>query len=556
MSPKPCRGGHKDRVRLGQGQRPWVTLAVFDMATAVDRFERLALMSAALVASGKASEAPRLMVDAAQAAPDERAFAGVERFVRDLCREPGDMTGPVTFRQLCDDYTSGELKRRFPKYVEKKGKTDATRKKEKARLALLCKTLGDMPVADITVEDADRAMRLLPEGSGDSWRRAHEQPLFHLMGIACFPMRLIESNPIPSKWVTAPSEQRETTILYPDEDAVLMASGAVNRLDERLYWGIQCREGFRPGGAALLRWVDFDLDRGVVRHKHKTKHHRVWVLDEGVVRALRAWRELNPDEFVFPRHARMSGVLTNAAPDLRAGLLRARVLREALHVVATDELRPIEAHGLRASFVTVALADGRTEHWVMDRTGHTTSDQISIYKKLAHSLESLELGWYGPLDVLLGLTAASQPLAGTPRKPAQRVGQKAVSGLFGVGQRVGQISINTEQNAGFKTTCCSLKASATHVKAPKLVSDAAPTRTKRHGKLTQAHEGGSGFAEGGSGSVSRETELTELLALATKEKRWPLVRSLGAQLEEIARAKAVSDPKVTSLDAARRRRGK
>ena len=50
--------------------------------------------------------------------------------------------------------------------------------------------------------------------------------------------------------------------------------------------------------------------------------------------------------------------------------------------------------------------------------------------------------------------------------------------------------------------------------------------------------------------------LEGLLEMATQAKRWDIVQALGAQLEDIERAEAFEDPKVTSLDAARKRRGK
>jgi hypothetical protein len=35
---------------------------------------------------------------------------------------------------------------------------------------------------------------------------------------------------------------------------------------------------------------------------------------------------------------------------------------------------------LRATFVTMVLAAGRNETWVLDRTGHSSSDQIHTYR--------------------------------------------------------------------------------------------------------------------------------------------------------------------------------
>jgi hypothetical protein len=48
--------------------------------------------------------------------------------------------------------------------------------------------------------------------------------------------------------------------------------------------------------------------------------------------------------------------------------------------------------------------------------------------------------------------------------------------------------------------------------------------------------------------------LTALLGLATKARDWSLVRALTVQLEDAEQRQAALSPKVTSLDAARRRK--
>jgi len=60
--------------------------------------------------------------------------------------------------------------------------------------------------------------------------------------------------------------------------------------------------------------------------------------------------------------------------------------------------RQIRVHDLRATFVTLALATGRTETWVADRTGHKSSMMINRYRRAARTVEELGLGWLVPLD--------------------------------------------------------------------------------------------------------------------------------------------------------------
>ena len=57
--------------------------------------------------------------------------------------------------------------------------------------------------------------------------------------------------------------------------------------------------------------------------------------------------------------------------------------------------QPIRAHDLRATFITISLATGKTATWVTDRTGHTASAMVNGYRRKARSWQ---LGELGPLD--------------------------------------------------------------------------------------------------------------------------------------------------------------
>ena len=59
---------------------------------------------------------------------------------------------------------------------------------------------------------------------------------------------------------------------------------------------------------------------------------------------------------------------------------------------------PIRAHDLRGTFVTLSLANDRTEAWVQDRTGHTSSNMINLYRRTARTAAELGLGELLPLD--------------------------------------------------------------------------------------------------------------------------------------------------------------
>ena len=61
------------------------------------------------------------------------------------------------------------------------------------------------------------------------------------------------------------------------------------------------------------------------------------------------------------------------------------------------ELRRRESSG----FITIALANGRSETWVTDRTGHESSNQINGYHQQARAAAELSLGQWTPLDVAI-----------------------------------------------------------------------------------------------------------------------------------------------------------
>ena len=173
----------------------------------------------------------------------------------------------------------------------------------------------------------------------------------------------------------------------------------------RLLWGFIAREGTRgPSEALSFRWRHVDLERGAVRlDANKTDDPRIWSLTPGTVRALLAWKEISKragaGDLIFVDEHGAQAVTTRLADvfrdDLRAGLGEA--VRPELFERSEHRMQ-IRAHDLRASFITVALANGRSETWVTDRTGHTTSGQLMNYRRAARTVAELELGDFLPLD--------------------------------------------------------------------------------------------------------------------------------------------------------------
>jgi integrase len=60
-------------------------------------------------------------------------------------------------------------------------------------------------------------------------------------------------------------------------------------------------------------------------------------------------------------------------------------------IVSFVDPPPKRPHGFRHSFATRALANGKTDDWVRQRTGHT-SPELLTYRESARPLEELELG--------------------------------------------------------------------------------------------------------------------------------------------------------------------
>jgi integrase len=178
-------------------------------------------------------------------------------------------------------------------------------------------------------------------------------------------------------------------------------SGTVVSLPYRILYGFRARDGLRAGEAERMRWGDIDLERGAVAlDVNKTDDPRSWALDPGVARAVVAWRtlrrDIEPDDRVFTDEHGRAIQIDKLAGRFRAHLLAAKVDRAALHEKGPNR-RLIRAHDLRATFITVALANGRTEAWVMDRTGYTTSAMLNRYRRAARSFAELGQGDMRPL---------------------------------------------------------------------------------------------------------------------------------------------------------------
>ena len=134
--------------------------------------------------------------------------------------------------------------------------------------------------------------------------------------------------------------------------------------------------------------------------------------------ALRRWggaREPSPESrvFVYPAESREAGeplASATRAEELRGNLGKAGCRRHQLFQ-RDEERRPICIHDLRATFITISLAQGKTESWVANRTGHKSSKMINEYRRQAQCHAEVVMGALAPLvDTIPELAAVSANL--------------------------------------------------------------------------------------------------------------------------------------------------
>jgi integrase len=318
-----------------------------------------------------------------------------------------------TFKSLAEKWTGGELARDWPDYVKLKSSADD----DVNRFDRLFKTIGSVPIASFALADAERAMAALDPDLASGTRRQYAQLISKVLKLAVYPCKLIDRTPLPVGFLPKVTSKKATAFLYPSEDAQLLACSKVP-LARRVLYGFLAREGLRLGEALGLRWRDLDLTRGVVTlDENKTDDPRAWVMAEGVKEALTAYKRVNAsaDALVFPLEER------RAAQVFRADLGEAKVTRPELFK-DTATRKQIRVHDLRSTFVTLSLANDKTETWVADRTGHKSSTMINKYRRQARQATELKLGQLARLDQAIP-EFAPKPPKGSPG-PGQKPGQK------------------------------------------------------------------------------------------------------------------------------------
>ncbi|MFW6087882.1 MAG: tyrosine-type recombinase/integrase, partial [Myxococcota bacterium] len=395
-------GKWEARVTVGPSKRPSFQLPTCRSEEAAqERANLLAELAQRLRKAGHEDLAPQFLERAA--ARDGQGLEDVVAAVGRLCAGevavPGKERTAVTFRELADQWTSGELHRRWPDHVRKKAPKSVQMDRYWLERHVL-PIVGDVPLVDFTLEHAERVMASLPEGLAPATRRQVAQLIHRVLTMAAYPARIIPQNPLPRGFMPPARSKKALSYLYPDEDRKLLGCTEVP-LGHRVLYGFLAREGMRRSEAGRLTWADVDLERGAVTlDTNKTNDPRAWALRPDVVAALEAWRKLlGEPERAAPVFVAADGGALEAdhqAELFREHLRTAGVDREALYA-RTEHRLPIRLHDLRATFITIALATGRSEAWVMDRTGHRTSQMLNRYRRAARSMAELDLGGLAPM---------------------------------------------------------------------------------------------------------------------------------------------------------------
>ena len=416
---RPLADGWEARVRIDdKGTRKGFALVVRDETAARVRCEAMADIALRLRRADEGGQVVKILEMAAAARTGPR-WEAVLSAVDTLCAGDGATTplsagARVTVEEFGKEWRSGDLHRKYPDRVPE---IDHTRNTGLAKL-YVDPVLGHKTVASITLDDADDVMARIPAAKAPGTRRHVAQYVRRILALSVYPGRLRAANPIPKGWLPSAKSKKAKECLYPAEDATLLRCTSVILL-RRLAYGFLAREGMRTDELAQLTWRDLDLERGhLTLDVNKTDDPRDWELDPGVVRALARWKKVYCKGASGTDHVFVDGGVplnvAHLANWLRGDLKRAGVTRPQLFERSATR-RPIRAHDLRATFVTVALATGKTETWVADRTGHTTSQMINTYRRKARGWN---MGTLAPLDEAipeLAPAAHERPMGGSTR---------------------------------------------------------------------------------------------------------------------------------------------
>lgn len=364
-----------------------------------ERRELLVSLTARLQDAGQTDIAVELLKKAG--AREGKALEGVLKAADAVCTGAAVKKKTVeapTFKEFAESWTSGELSRQYRDHVKEKKSADV----DVGRLGkYVYPVIGDVPITMIGIDQAHRVLQKIPAVMSRATRRHVAQLMHRVLQLAVYPARIILANPLPKGFLPKPGSGKAKDYLHPDEETLLLGCCRIP-LVRRVFWGTLVREGMRREEAVGLDWCHLDLDHGQVRlDSNKTDDPRAWALSPDVVIALKQWRnvqgqvEASDPVFVGTNGERLN--VQHAADQLRADLQTAGVTRAELFESSAHR-QALRAHDLRATFITVSIATGKSEAWISDRTGHKSSQMIHRYYRQARTFTELGLGSLSPMN--------------------------------------------------------------------------------------------------------------------------------------------------------------
>ncbi len=558
MTAERVTGGYRVRLRYGRDaatgkpQRDRFLLVLPHTPEgelhAADRERRLQVTAAAL-AKLRSPSAREHLIEMGKLAADERAFRALERAVEKLAAEvavapPVVASGPVTFRQVAEEWCSGKLTELYPDSPLLPPKDARGRSNDLAAVKTFFPVLGNKPVAEITLDDIDEAFRLIPKDLHYNTRRNYRIKLRSVLRIAAGPLRLMPS--VPPVEIPRKRASNLFGYLYPQEEQQLLACTEIPLLYRVLY-GYLTRNGCRAGETLQLTWDHIDLETGDIhidKRWTKTRRARRWVLDADVLEAFEGWHKISGypkgAAFVFPgRGGKRMSIHTPKSrilADLKlAGVTRKSILEDG---DGTDALR---VHDLRASFITLALRAGRSHKWIMTRTGHEKLGTLSVYDRLVEDANEHHLPpWFAPMALSI---PELQPRKGGPS--------------------LGHALKNAEQNAAFTRSAWTREPGQSEQKpaekAPSVTTETPLPPTSGPAEIQGVGQPGPGQAQVSSPADTPYTDpvdraLAFALEAATRAEQWAVVLEVTRELSERRRARTA--PTVPSLSDARAKREK
>lgn len=570
-APKPERTskGWSVMLRFGKGRRKRFAMPRLDANPEKDEqladARAAALQELAQLLGGITSLDASALLEFAASRETEKGFQSAARAARQAAQSPETIPPPQrrwTFRDVAEEWLSGNLRRQYPDVVTK-GKSAHSVDKSRGILRAICSvrtregektTFGDLDVTQITKADVLAAKsEATPADVSQATRAGYARHIRIVMGLAVAPLELIDVSPVPPKFVPPYGFQRALSFLYPEEDAILLgAPDDIVPYGYRFFYGFLARNGLRLVEALRLVYGDLDLRKGILTlDVNKTNAPRAWKMSDDCVRVLigeRERRNASDEDLVF--HEVDDDDLSGR---FRVHLWDAGVRRRELHR-STPQRRPIRAYDQRAGFVTIAMAAGATEDWVMRRTGHTTSNMLAKYRRQVEHAREVDLGWWLPLD---------QCLSG-----------EAARGIEGVERGVARKEKTSVNLPGFQTSAWSYLPRPASTQEPNLPGSVEAPPPEKAGEprgwiapiqgveQTERPQPGAMSATVDTSDpvaialAQVEANLSDALLLAAQKGEFSTVRLLSEQLaaRREDRLKAQRTSGVASLDAARRRK--